>query len=267
VTVKTVPAVCTPAAAGRHQPDRATIDLKTLPASLDSLVNPIYRITPQHPAAGNRFPSDWFLCPTRRMPRLRIHRRRRARRQSGRHARSTLALYSGTSGYGTRKLDRQGFRLDLYRACRRRGRRRLAGRSASGSAPIQTEKDPALRTVLYHDTPVDDIARDRLGFGPMVHALRRFLDNPDTAPPVVLSVNGPWNSGKSSVMKMLSREMEKTGRFCIVWFSAWQYHHEEQILAALRFVRILFLAFFAGKAVTEFSLQSGRRATIRTTKR
>src|SRR6266446_7867283 len=66
----------------------------------------------------------------------------------------------------------------------------------------------------------------------MVHALYRFLDNPGTAPPVVLSVNGPWGSGKSSVMKMLSGELKKTGRFRIVWFNAWQYHREEQILAA-----------------------------------
>jgi hypothetical protein len=33
------------------------------------------------------------------------------------------------------------------------------------------------------------------------------------------------------------------------------------------FVRIRFLAFFAGRAVIEFSLQNGRRPTIRTTKR
>src|SRR5205807_4442122 len=37
---------------------------------------------------------------------------------------------------------------------------------------------------------------------------------------------------KSSVMMMLAGELQKTGRFRIVWFNAWQYHREEQILAA-----------------------------------
>ncbi len=98
----------------------------------------------------------------------------------------------------------------------------------------QPEQDPdnLLRSVLYPDKPIDDISRDRLGFVPLVNALRRFLDNRDTEPPVVISVNGPWGSGKSSVMKMLVSELKKTGRFRSVWFNAWRYHKEEQILAA-----------------------------------
>lgn len=92
--------------------------------------------------------------------------------------------------------------------------------------------DNVLRSVLHPDTPIEDIKDDRLGFGPVVDALRRFLDNPATKPPVVLSVNGPWGSGKSSVMKMLDKELEKTHRFSTVWFNAWRFHQEEQILAA-----------------------------------
>jgi Cdc6-like AAA superfamily ATPase len=95
-----------------------------------------------------------------------------------------------------------------------------------------SERDNILRSVLHRDTPIEEIAEDRLGFGPLVMALHRFLDNPDTEPPVVLSVNGPWGSGKSSVMKMLANELRKTGRFRTVWFNAWRYHKEEQILAA-----------------------------------
>jgi hypothetical protein len=80
--------------------------------------------------------------------------------------------------------------------------------------------------------PIDDVAQDRLGFRVIVSALRRFLDNPDTVPPLVVSINGPWGSGKSSIMKMLARELMKTGRFQTVWFNAWQYHEEPQILPA-----------------------------------
>ena len=79
---------------------------------------------------------------------------------------------------------------------------------------------------------VADVSEDRLNFEPLVRALVRFLDNRGTKPPVVLAINGPWGSGKSSLMSMLSTELEKTGRFRIAWFNAWQYQKQEQILAA-----------------------------------
>lgn len=119
-------------------------------------------------------------------------------------------------------------------------------------ALVEIRDEGTLRSVLYRDTPVDEIARDRLGFAPLVVALRRFLNNPDTSAPVVLSINGPWGSGKSSVMKMLSRELQRTGRFRIVWFNAWQYHHEEQILAA-----------FLQKIARELSEQLGPVFTLK----
>jgi KAP family P-loop domain len=215
------------------------IDYKTLPANRDSLVNSIYRVTPEStslPAIA--FPLVGFF-----------------------------ALFAGRRRYasGVRGISLRGF-IDgvaltvglvvtlaiLWHFWQWHPERWIASASGLTCAAIamgaleggllaalhqippsaHTGIDPALRTVLYRDTPVEDIAHDRLGFGAMVNALRRFLDNPDTAPPVVLSVNGPWGSGKSSVMKMLSRELGKTGRFRIVWFNAWQYHREEQILAA-----------------------------------
>jgi len=96
----------------------------------------------------------------------------------------------------------------------------------------KTERDNLLRSVLNRDAPVESLSEDQLGFGSLINALKRFLDNRDTKPPVVISVNGPWGSGKSSLMKMLVDELNKTGRFHTVWFNAWRYHKEEQILAA-----------------------------------
>jgi hypothetical protein len=228
-----------PLPGGKNLIKPQTIDFKTLPANLDSLVNPIYRVTPEStrlPAIA--FPLIGFFA-------LLVGRRRYAYAVRGISLRgffdgaalaiglvATLAVLwhfwrlfpdkwiASASGLTCVALAAGALEGGLLAALHQPQR------------PIQTGKDPALRTVLYRDIPVDDVARDRLGFGPIVHALRRFLDNPDTAPPVVLSVNGPWGSGKSSVMKMLSGELEKTGRFRIVWFNAWQYHREEQILAA-----------------------------------
>lgn len=52
-------------------------------------------------------------------------------------------------------------------------------------------------------------AKDSLGFEPYVMAVAGFLTNPDTQPPLTLSVESPWGRGKSSFMKQLQQAIEK----------------------------------------------------------
>ncbi|WP_455219863.1 KAP family P-loop NTPase fold protein, partial [Kaarinaea lacus] len=89
-----------------------------------------------------------------------------------------------------------------------------------------------VKTILFRDTPIDEVAQDKLGFESTVEALAKFLDNRETVPPLTISVNGPWGSGKSSLMKMLATRLEDTGRWRKVWFNAWHYQKQDQILAA-----------------------------------
>ena len=65
------------------------------------------------------------------------------------------------------------------------------------------------RDAFISNTSVSDQAasEDSLGFAPYVTAIADFLTNPDTAPPLTLSVEGEWGSGKSSFMKQLQREI------------------------------------------------------------
>jgi Cdc6-like AAA superfamily ATPase len=98
--------------------------------------------------------------------------------------------------------------------------------------PADLDAQSRLRAVLYRDVPVHDRDGDRLGFWALVDAVAKFLDNRSTEPPLVLAVNGPWGAGKSSIMRMLATELERTGRFQIAWFNAWKYQKQEQILAA-----------------------------------
>ena len=55
------------------------------------------------------------------------------------------------------------------------------------------------------NTSVGDQAAnvDALGFEPYVIAIAEFLVNPETKPPLTLSIEGEWGSGKSSFMKQL----------------------------------------------------------------
>ncbi|MEH2006256.1 P-loop NTPase fold protein [Nostoc sp.] len=51
---------------------------------------------------------------------------------------------------------------------------------------------------------------DSLGFEPYVSAIAEFLTNPVTQPPLTISIEGAWGSGKSSFMKQLQKAIEES---------------------------------------------------------
>jgi KAP family P-loop domain len=72
---------------------------------------------------------------------------------------------------------------------------------------------------------------DTLGFAPYVEAVAVFLTHSGTHPPLTLSVEGAWGSGKSSFMLQLQdRIREKGGK--TVWFNAWRHDKEDELWAA-----------------------------------
>jgi hypothetical protein len=54
--------------------------------------------------------------------------------------------------------------------------------------------------------------KDSLGFEPYVTAIAEFLTNPVTLPPLTLSIEGEWGSGKSSFMKQLQKAIVEVSR-------------------------------------------------------
>jgi hypothetical protein len=55
-------------------------------------------------------------------------------------------------------------------------------------------------------------ATDSLGFGPYVEALAGFLRSEATAPPLTVSIEGEWGSGKSSFMMQLEQTIAGISR-------------------------------------------------------
>ncbi|HZI57797.1 MAG TPA: P-loop NTPase fold protein, partial [Verrucomicrobiae bacterium] len=51
-------------------------------------------------------------------------------------------------------------------------------------------------------------AEDTLGFRPYVKAISEFLKADNTHPPLTLSIEGQWGSGKSSFMMQLQNELQ-----------------------------------------------------------
>ncbi len=67
-------------------------------------------------------------------------------------------------------------------------------------------EEASIRNISVSDQAV---AKDSLGFEPYVKAIAEFLTNPQTKPPLTLSVEGEWGSGKSSFMKQLQQEIKE----------------------------------------------------------
>jgi photosystem II stability/assembly factor-like uncharacterized protein len=86
--------------------------------------------------------------------------------------------------------------------------------------------------LLVSDRPLREGDRDVLDFRSIADGLSRFLRNPRTQPPLTIAVTGKWGTGKSSLMLMLQRDLDKH-RFRTVWFNAWHHQREESLLASL----------------------------------
>lgn len=94
-----------------------------------------------------------------------------------------------------------------------------------------------------HDLPAK---HDALGFGPYLDALTQFLEDSETKPPLTVSIEGDWGSGKTSFMVMLAQRLNANVEFQgnrleyeggsngspVVWFNAWRHDRHDSLWAA-----------------------------------
>jgi len=100
---------------------------------------------------------------------------------------------------------------------------------------------PRIESITPASVSDQPTANDSLGFTPYVDAIARFLLNDDTRPPLTLSVEGEWGSGKSSFMKQLRQRLLATTpkakkrdepQIYTVWFNAWRHDKSDALWAA-----------------------------------
>ncbi|PHM10874.1 P-loop NTPase fold protein [Nostoc sp. 'Peltigera malacea cyanobiont' DB3992] len=78
-------------------------------------------------------------------------------------------------------------------------------------ADSSTDKPDFLQESILNASVTDQAAEsDSLGFEPYVSAIAEFLTNPVTQPPLTISIEGAWGSGKSSFMKQLQKAIEES---------------------------------------------------------
>jgi hypothetical protein len=104
------------------------------------------------------------------------------------------------------------------------------------------EPDPAPGNGLasgtgWHDDPISTVDQDRLGRSSFAeHAARLIKENHTTESSVVYGLEGPWGSGKSSVIAMVTTCLTGTekgtpGRWQVVPFTPWATSGTEALLA------------------------------------
>jgi hypothetical protein len=93
-----------------------------------------------------------------------------------------------------------------------------------------------MRMRFLPDEPIEDGLQDLLGFRDFVELIQSSIYN--TEAPFVYGVLGDWGSGKTSILKLLKRRLEQdlennAQAFVPVWFNAWQYENEANIVYPL----------------------------------
>jgi hypothetical protein len=110
--------------------------------------------------------------------------------------------------------------------------------SRSSAAPGASSAAQSSRTAEATHATVSSLgdqpsAEDTLGFRVYVEALANFLLAPNTRPPLTISIEGPWGSGKSSFMLQLKGALRARSWDTItVDFNAWKYDQQEEMWAA-----------------------------------
>ncbi len=110
---------------------------------------------------------------------------------------------------------------------------------------------------IMHDAPLTDKKAADFHFDDFAATFARLIADKDTETPLAIGINGAWGSGKTSLLlrikNMLDQPMgvdgehrfaqkdEKNFHTCkTVWFDAWKYNDEDELLVAL--VRVILQA-------------------------
>jgi len=90
----------------------------------------------------------------------------------------------------------------------------------------------AIANQVTSDRPLQENDQDSLGFGRIARSVSRFLRHEKTTGPLTLAVSGRWGTGKSSLMNLISADLQRHG-FVPVWFNSWHHQSEENLIEAL----------------------------------
>lgn len=82
---------------------------------------------------------------------------------------------------------------------------------------------------MWSDNETD---QDLLGFSIHADLLRSIITKPDMLP-VTVGLFGDWGGGKSSILKILQRDLAQEEEFAAIYFNSWVFEGYEDAKAAI----------------------------------
>lgn len=101
----------------------------------------------------------------------------------------------------------------------------------------------------FDDKPIRLPSEDHFGFDPFAKAIAETISGFENPEGSVISINGPWGTGKSSIVNLVKHHLSATadgGDLKIIDFNCWWFRGEEAL--ALEFFRDLYSAMDIAKS-------------------
>ena len=90
---------------------------------------------------------------------------------------------------------------------------------------------------IESDKPIDDPRDATRDLVTLARRIARFVRHPEASVPLTIALTGRWGSGKSSLMKLVHKELvpkkPTTDRYPCIWFNAWHHQNEAYLFASL----------------------------------
>jgi len=101
----------------------------------------------------------------------------------------------------------------------------------------------------FDDKPIQKPDEDRFGFDPFAKAISDTISKLKAPEGSVISINGPWGTGKSSIVNLVKHHLDEitdTKELSVIDFNCWWFRGEEAL--ALEFFRELYAAMDIAKS-------------------
>lgn len=84
--------------------------------------------------------------------------------------------------------------------------------------------------IIRNDEPIDHAESDTLGRSKLAKVLIEELDDLDATSGAIMAIMGPWGSGKTSLLNLMTTEIERENRFAVVRFNPWMFSGSEELV-------------------------------------
>src|SRR5262245_43361884 len=91
--------------------------------------------------------------------------------------------------------------------------------------------DEPIKTFADDHEEKDASRKDALGFAAFADQLHRAIKGAQS--PFVFGVLGDWGTGKTSILHLLEARLKTENTYIPIWFDAWRYENETNILYPL----------------------------------